>query len=161
MELSILAVIVGVYWYCCYFQSSICEEQSLLVSTWIQLFVSLPEEGKGTRPALWFVFGLGPIWLWPYSKLVSVSPSSTSHSLCSSLLVFSLWVPFICPPLPPDPLSFFSLHIALFSHFYWISVLLFLPLSFFFLFLLGCFTYSILVSPLGSAVAFTLYSKWR
>lgn len=116
MELSILAVIVGVYWYCCYFQSSICEEQSLLVSTWIQLFVSLPEEGKGTRPALWFVFGLGPIWLWPYSKLVSVSPSSTSHSLCSSLLVFSLWVPFICPPLPPDPLSFFfSAHCSVFT----------------------------------------------
>ena len=116
MKLSVLGVIVGVYWYCCCFQSSICEEQSLLVSTWIQPFVSLPEEGTGTRQALWFAFGLGPVWLWPHSKLVIVSPRSTSLSLSSPLSFFSL-LPLSVPCSLQTQLHFF-MHCSDFTLFF-------------------------------------------
>lgn len=90
MKLSIIGVIVGVYWYCCRFQSSICGEQSLLVPIWIQPFVCLPEEGKGTRQPLWFTIGPGPARLWPHSKLVIALTRSTSLSLSFPLSSFSL-----------------------------------------------------------------------
>lgn len=111
MKLSVLGVIVAVYWYCCCFHSSICGEQSLLIPTWIQSVVSLPEEGKETRQPLWLRFGPSPVWLWPCSRLVIVSPRS-SRRLLSPL--FHLL-------LPPLPLLLHSLlwFYILFSAFCW------------------------------------------
>lgn len=82
-----------------------------LVPTWIQPFVCLPEEGKGTRQPLWFTVGLGPAWLWPLSSLVIVSPcsSSLSFSLFPSLIfssnfsLCSIYLPFA--PLSPGLIS--------------------------------------------------------
>lgn len=112
MKLSILGVIVGVYWYCCCFQSSICGEQSLLIPTWIQPFVCLPEEGKGTRhwrQPLWFSFGPSPAWLWPCSRLVIVSPRSSCRPLSP---LFHLRLP--PPPLLPHSLLWFYILFAQF-----------------------------------------------
>lgn len=111
MKLAVLGVIVGVYWYCCCFQSSICGEQSLLVPTWIQPFVCLPEEGKGTRQPLWFTVGPAPAWLWPCSKLVIISPRSSSLPLSFPLSLCSLYL-----SLAPSSPSFIFSRIALFLH---------------------------------------------
>lgn len=130
MKLAVLGVIVGVYWYCCCFQSSICGEQSLLVPTWIQPFVCLPEEGKGTRQPLWFTVGPGPAWLWPPSKLVIVSPRSSSRPLSFPLSSFShisLSAPVICPLLPPASVSFFYTLLCFHTLLYSFSLLLSLP----------------------------------
>lgn len=111
MRLSVLGVIAGVYWYCC-FQSSICGEQSLLIPTWIQPFVSQTSRveevggyrgGDRTRQPLWFATGLRPALCWPCPKQVAPPPSTTS-------------------PRPLSLLSFFSFFLSLF------------PLSLFFIF---------------------------
>ncbi len=136
MKLAVLGVIVGVYWYCCCFQSSICGEQSLLVPTWIQPFVCLPEEGKGTRQPLWLTVGPGPAWLWPRSKLVIVSPRSSSRPLSFPLSSFSpISAPFISPPLPPAPVSFFHTLLCFYTLLYSFSMLLSLPSCLFLSFL--------------------------
>lgn len=116
-SLALLPAFIGIV----VFQSSICGEQSLLIPTWIQPFVSQTSGGggwegaDGTRQPLWFATGPGPTQHWPCPKQVTppcprpLSPSCRLQSL---------------PPSHPSVLFLFQPSLSLISLF-WESCILF------------------------------------
>lgn len=136
MKLSVVGVIVSVYWYCCCFQSCICREQSLLVPTWIQPFVCLPKGGgKGQGSLCGLPLDLVPLDSGCIPDELSsfpVPPLFLSFCLLSPF-PFSLSATFICSSLSSNPVSFLSIYCSVlplfFLSFFIRSLFLSLPAS--------------------------------